>query len=148
MKKTDLPIIVEEIFETSLKNIWEAITEPNQMNQWFFEQIETFEAKEGFKTEFLVEIEDRKFTHLWEILEVQSNHRIQYRWRYKEYPGDSLGTFELKKENRNIRLKLTAKILEDFPDNIPEFKREAGVEGWNYLIKKSLKDYVIKNFGV
>jgi len=31
-----------------------------------------------------------------------------------------------------------------FPDDIPEFKRESGVEGWNYLIKKSLKAFLEK----
>ncbi|WP_411031840.1 SRPBCC family protein [Spongiimicrobium sp. 3-5] len=142
MKKTDKPIIVEEIYQTSLKNVWKAITEPNQMNQWFFEQIQSFKAEEGFQTEFLVEVENRKFTHLWTIAEVKLHHKIKYQWRYREYPGDSFVTFELMEENKKTRLKLTAEVKEDFPGNIPEFKRESCVGGWNYFIKESLKNYL------
>lgn len=142
MQKTDPPIIVEQTFNSSLNRVWEAITEPNQMSQWFFPQIESFKAEQGFKTEFLVEIENRKFTHLWGIMSVETKQKIEYTWRYKEYPGDSMVTFELKEEDTTVKLKLTATVLEDFPQHIPEFKRESGVEGWNYLIKESLKNYL------
>jgi hypothetical protein len=40
------------------------------------------------------------------------------------------------------KLRLTAQVLEDFPEDIPEFKRESGVEGWTYFIKKSLKEFL------
>ncbi len=32
--------------------------------------------------------------------------------------------------------------VEKFPDNIPEFKRESDVAGWNYFIKDSLKEFL------
>ena len=142
MKKTDPLIIIEEEYEASLKNVWLAITEQNQMNKWFFEQITSFKAEEGFETQFVVAVENRKFTHLWRIIEVVLYHRIKYQWRYKEYAGDSYVTFELTEENKKVKLKLTAEVIQDFPEEIPEFKRESCIGGWNYFIKESLKDYI------
>ena len=34
--------------------------------------------------------------------------------------------------------------MEDFPDDIPEFKRESDVEGWTFFISKSLKEFLEK----
>ena len=49
----------------------------------------------------------------------------------------------MSKEINNITtLHLNFTVLEAFPENIPEFKRESGVEGWNYLIKESLKNFL------
>ncbi len=121
------------------------ITEVNQMKQWYFNQLPSFIPEVGFKTEFLVAVADRQFTHLWHIIEVKPNQKIKYEWRYKEYSGDSVVTFELSEvQQAKVKLKLTAEIVANFPDDIPEFERESGVEGWNYLIKKSLKDFLEK----
>jgi len=86
---------LEETYNTSLQNVWAAITEAEQMQIWYFGQIKSFTPKEGFSTEFLVENKGRKFTHLWKVIEVKVYHKIKYQWRYKEYPGDSVVTFEL-----------------------------------------------------
>lgn len=143
MKSTDAPIIVEETYATSIENVWRAITELEQMKQWFFQEIEAFKAEEGFEIAFVVENENRKFTHLWKITEVIPNQKIKYNWRYKEYSGDSFVTFELSKEQDNVKLKLTTEIVSSFPTGIPEFMRESGVRGWEYFIKKSLKEYLM-----
>jgi len=37
---------------------------------------------------------------------------------------------------------LTCEVVEDFDDNIEEFKRESGIEGWNYFIKNRLKEFL------
>ena len=143
MKSTNAPIIVEETYSVSMKNVWDAITELDQMKMWFFNQIESFKAEKGFETQFVVEVENRKFTHLWKITEVIPNQKIKYNWRYKEYKGDSFVTFELAKEANYIKLKLTAEVVSSFPSDIPEFTRESGINGWEYFIKKSLTEYLV-----
>ncbi|EZH73271.1 ATPase [Aquimarina atlantica] len=143
MKNTDAPIVVEEIYMTTLENVWKAITELDQMKKWFFEQIKSFEAKEGFETQFVVEIENRKFTHLWKIEEVIPNQKIKYNWRYKEYEGDSFVTFELFENESNVKLRLITEIIHSFQSNVPEFTRESCVGGWEYFVKSSLKEYLM-----
>lgn len=143
MKNTSVPIIVEEIFMVSIEKVWGAITELDQMKKWFFKQIESFKAEEGFETQFVVEVEDRKFTHLWKLTEVIPNQKIKYNWRYKEYTGDSFVTFDLSKGPNYVKLRLIAEVVSSFPSDIPEFKRESGIAGWEYFIKKSLKLYLM-----
>lgn len=142
MKKNDKPIVVEQAFNTSVKKVWNAISKPEQMKQWYFENIDSFKPEVGFKTRFEVAVEDRKFTHLWKLTEVIPYQKITYNWKYEEYRGDSFVTFELTEENKHVKLRLSHKVVESFPDDIPEFSRESGVQGWNYLIGKSLKEYL------
>ena len=66
MKKEDPPIIVGESFGVSPDDLWDAITQLNQMTQWFFENIPDFKPEVGFKTSFIVESGNRQFNHLWE----------------------------------------------------------------------------------
>ena len=142
MKKTEEPIVVEQIFDTSKENVWEAITILDKMKQWFFNNIEAFEPVVGFETRFTIQVEDRIFPHLWKLTEVVATKKITYDWRYEGYPGISIVEFELSEKDNQTKLKLTYTVLESFPDNIPEFTRKSGIEGWNYFIKKSLKQYL------
>jgi len=41
---------------------------------------------------------------------------------------------------------LSTEVLEDYPDDIPEFKRESGLGGWNYFIKDRLYNYLLRSF--
>ena len=139
------PIIVEQSFNVSIKTVWNAITEIDQMRQWFFNNIEDFKPEVGFKTQFNVQSEERNFLHLWEITEVDPFKKIVYNWRYGDYPGNSFVHFELFEQNIKTLLRVTSVVTEEFPDNIPEFKPESCRAGWNYFIKQNLKEFIEKN---
>ena len=145
MQVSDPPIIVEQTFHVSINRLWKAVTNLEEMRSWFFENIEAFEAEVGFKTQFKVQSQERTFTHLWKIIEVIPFKKIVYNWKYEEYPGDSFVTFELFKEGNETRLKLTTKVIEDFPEDIPEFKLESCKQGWKYFIQQQLKNYIVSN---
>ena len=115
------------------------------MRQSFFENIPDFKPKIGFNTQFEVQLEDRTFTHLWKVTEVIPLKKITYNWKYKECPGDSFVIFELLEENGKVNIRLTTKVIEDFPDRIPEFLRESCVQGWHYFIRERLTDYIKKS---
>lgn len=142
MKKTDPPIVVEAKFHKSAHNLWKALTNINEMKKWYFEVLDDFQAVVGFKTAFKVHSENRVFTHQWEVLEVIPEKKITYSWHFLEYPGASTSTFEVMKKNDGSALKLTILVQEDFPEDIPEFKRESCIEGWNYFIHGNLKEYL------
>ena len=141
MKANEI-ISVEQQFNLPADIIWNAITNISEMKQWFFSNIESFKPEVGFKTMFKVNSQDRVFTHLWEVTEVEPLVRIVYNWKYTEYPGDSFVHFELFKKQHNTILKVTSKVIESFPENVPEFKSESCREGWNYFIKQNLKNYL------
>ena len=144
MKKMDEPIVVEQTFETCIENVWDAITILDKMKQWFFDNISSFEPVVGFETRFVIQVEDRIFPHLWKLTEVVPKKKITYDWKYEGYPGSSIVVFELFENGNWTKLRLTSTVVENFPDNIPEFKRESGIQGWSYFIKKSLKEYLEK----
>ena len=68
--------------------------------------------------------------------------RITYDWSYDNCVGESLATFELFQQNGKAGIKLTYKVVENFPDGVVEFTRESGQQGWSYFIQGSLKDYL------
>ena len=67
------PIIVTKEINCKKDKVWSAITVFDEMHQWYFEQIDSFEAKVGFATEFVIQNEGRNFTHQWKVLEVKTN---------------------------------------------------------------------------
>ena len=142
MKASDEPVVVEQTFNTSPEKVWQAITEHEQMIQWYFDNIPDFKAEVGFETQFNIHNEGRDFLHMWNVTEVEPLKKIKYEWKFEGYAGDSFVTFEIFDENDSTRLRLTATITEDFEDGIPEFTRESCIGGWEYFIKQSLKDFL------
>lgn len=142
MKKTEKPIIVEELFDKDLESVWYAITEAEQMRKWFFENIPVFKPIVGFEVEFNVETGTKSFLHQWKVTKVIPKKLIEYNWKYGGYSGDSFVSFELTKKNDWTKLKLTHVVTEDFQENVPEFERESCIGGWRYFIKERLKYYL------
>ena len=142
MKVNEPAVKVEQRFELPIETVWKAITNVHEMRLWFFDNIPAFEAEVGFKTKFTVTSEERTFPHLWEVTEVVPLHKIVYNWKYEGYQGDSFVIFQLNQIENQTLLTLMTKVVEDFQDEIPEFKRENCLAGWNYFIKTSLVNYL------
>lgn len=142
MKKSEPPIVVSQNYNATTLEVWNAITRPQQMRKWYFEQIESFKAEVGFQTQFTIEHNGRKFTHMWEVTEVIPQKKLTYSWQYPEYPGFASVCFEMHQNTTDVSLTLTNIVLEDFPDDIPEFSRDSCKEGWQYFIQQQLKKYL------
>ena len=144
LKVNMAPIIVTHTFPVRPDTVWRAITELDLMRQWYFDNIPSFKAQVGFKTQFPVQSQGRLFTHLWRVTEVVPQKKIVCRWRFEEYPGDSFVTFELWEQKGATTLTLTVNVTESFPEDIPEFQRESCVGGWEYFIGERLKNFLAK----
>ena len=142
MKPTDAPIVVEQLFALPASDVWNAITAKEHMQKWFFEQIESFEPTEGFKTQFDLEHAGTHYIHMWTITEVIPHQRIVYDWRYKDMPGVGCVTWELEPAGNETKLTLTNTAIEAFDDSDPSFTRESAQEGWRFLINERLMMYL------
>jgi len=142
MRSSDEPIVVEQTFNATIDTVWKAITQVDLMRQWYFDNIPSFRSEVGFETQFNVHSEGRDFLHMWRVTEVVPGKKIVYDWRFAEYAGDASVAFELIKQDNLTRLRLTCTVRESFPEGIPEFTRESCIGGWEYFIKKSLKEYL------
>lgn len=138
------PIIIERTYNAPVEKIWKAITDREQMKQWYFD-IAAFKPEVGFEFEFTGESpKGERYNHLCKITEVIINKRLQYSWRYEGYEGNSFVTFELFTEGDKTRLKLTHEGLETFPATSTDFAKENFVAGWRHIIGTSLKEFAEK----
>ena len=139
------PLIVERSFRASIENVWKAITDKDQMKEWYFE-LEEFKAEKGFKFEFTGGDEKKQYLHQCEVITADPPNKLSYSWAYPEHNnGYSVVTWELFKEGENkTRLKLTHEGLDTFPNDQPNFAVASFTEGWNYILGASLKKFVEK----
>jgi uncharacterized protein YndB with AHSA1/START domain len=142
MKKEEPPIVVEQVFDRPVSAVWNAITRIDEMRKWYFNNIPDFRAEVGFVTRFAVESGGRSFLHLWKVTEVDPQRKVVCNWKFEGLPGDSFVTFEVSGDEKSARLTVTTRVLEDFPEDIPEFSRESCLGGWTYFIRDRLKAYL------
>jgi uncharacterized protein YndB with AHSA1/START domain len=135
------PLVKEVTIDAPVFKVWQAITDKVEMKNWYFELAE-FKPEVGFEFHFAGGSEEKTYLHFCKIKELVPNKKLSYCWRYENYPGDSLVTFELFEEGHKTRLKLTHEGLETFTTDNPDFAKESFTEGWNYIIGKSIKEYL------
>ncbi len=139
------PIVVERTYNTPIEKVWKAITDKDDMKQWYFDLPE-FKPEVGFKFQFSGgKDENHQYLHLCKITEVVAGKKLTYSWRYDGYQGTSFVTFELFKEGSKTKVRLTHEGLESFrANNNPDLDEKNFVEGWNDIIGRSLKEFVEK----
>ena len=133
-------IVIERTFNAPIGRVWRALTDVDQMREWYFD-LKEFKAEVGFEFEFVVTHEGNTYHHLCKVTDVIPQKRIAYTWRYKGEPGDSLVTFELFAEGDKTRLTLTHTGVESFPKT-PAYARKNFEAGWTELVGASLKKFV------
>ena len=136
------PLIVERTYNAPADVVWKAITDKDQMKQWYF-SLEEFRPEVGFEFSFTGENEGRVYIHHCRIVEVIPGRKLKHTWVYENYEGESFVTFELFPEGDKTKIKLTHEGLETFPQ-IPDFRRENFQEGWSDILGRSLKEFVEK----
>lgn len=134
------PIIIERTFHLPAKKVWEAISNRDQMKQWYFD-LEAFIPEKGFSFSFMGGPDGRQYKHLCTITDAVTEKKLSYSWRYEGYEGNSEVTFELFPEEGGTKLRLTHTGLGSFPPN-PDFARQNFVDGWTYIILTSLPGYL------
>ena len=138
------PFVIERTYNAPVEKVWKALTDNEQMKQWYF-NIAAFKPEVGFEFTFDGGSKEKTYTHLCKILEVIPNRKLSYSWRYKDYEGYSVVTFELFDEGEKTRLKLTHTGLETFPQVSKDFSKESFTQGWTHIIGTSLKNFVENN---
>jgi uncharacterized protein YndB with AHSA1/START domain len=134
------PLIVERTLDAPLEMVWKAITDREQIKQWFFD-MEDFRPEVGCEFRFVVEHDGNTFDHRCVIREVTPRSKFSYTWRYEGYEGDSLVTFELFPEGSKTRIRVTHTGLDSFPASTL-FARENFMQGWTSLIGTQLPKFL------
>ena len=135
------PIELEQSFSVSPQIIWSCLTELHHLKQWFFQELNEFNAEPNFRTAFSIEFNEKIFTHCWEIKEIVPQNRLVLGWQYNEYSGDSEVIFDLSTTPQGCLVQLNASILDPFPV-MEEFTRKNMKAGWKDLLHTRLVNYV------
>ena len=133
-------VVVERTFQAPIAKVWKALTDVDQMREWFFD-LKGFKPEVGFEFGFEVEHEGHTFDHRCKVTEVVPQKKIAYTWRFEGHEGNSLVTIALSPDGDKTRLKLTHTGLETFPKT-PAFARENFEKGWTQIISTELKQFV------
>ena len=141
-------LVFEKTFDAPVEKVWRAITDVDQMKQWYFPQLEQFKAEVGFETQFNVHHAGKDYLHIWKITEVVPLKKISLLWSYGGYPGQSLIRFELFADASKTKLILTHSGIDTFmPKKYPELGKENFTKGWTQFIEKALKEFLQKVSG-
>jgi len=138
------PFVMERTIKAPIEKVWEALTNKDQMKQWYFD-LEEFKPEVGFRFEFEGGDTHKKYLHKCEITEVIPDTKLSHSWRYDGFEGNSFVTWELFPEGDTTRVKLTHEGLETFPPNIKAFAKENFVAGWTEIVGSGLPKYLENN---
>lgn len=138
------PVIVEKTCSATVERVWRALTEREQMEQWYF-HLDDFQAEPGFHFSFPGQgHKGEKYIHHCTVTEVIPMQRLQFSWAYEGYDGYSLVTFELTSVGNKTKLTVTHHGLETFPQGTPDFAWGSFNEGWNHIVGISLPEFLGK----
>ena len=136
------PIVFERIYNAPVEKVWQAITDKDQMKQWYF-NLEAFHPQVGFEFQFYGQgHKGEQYLHLCRITEAVKYKKLAYTWKYEGFPGVSLVTFDLAAIGGKTKLTLTHSGLHTFPADNPDFAIESFNGGWTEIIGTSLKKFV------
>jgi uncharacterized protein YndB with AHSA1/START domain len=135
------PFVIERIFNAPVIKVWQALTDNEQMKQWYFD-LPAFKPEIGFEFQFLAGEENKEYLHLCKVIDVIDGKKLTYSWRYDGYPGNSFVTFELFEEGDKTRLKLTHEGIETLGPGNPDFAKENFAKGWTSILDEALKKFI------
>lgn len=139
------PVEVEKTYDAPVERVWQAMTDKEQMKQWYFD-LDDFKLEKGFRFQFPGQgHKGEQYIHLCTITEIIPQKELQYSWEYEGFSGYSLVTFALSEDGKKTKLKLTHHGLETFPDHGDDFSWKSFNEGWNYIAKTGLSAFLEKS---
>jgi uncharacterized protein YndB with AHSA1/START domain len=144
------PLVIDRIYDAPADRIWRAITDNNDMRQWYFD-IEGFMPVIGFRFQFFGKVDGRVFLHICQVTDVVTGRRLSYIMTFKDFsdtnyaPVKTQVSFELNPIDANkTALRLIHEGLENFPEGLKHFTENDFLQGWGTLLDTSLKQYLKK----
>jgi len=136
------PFVIERTYNVPAEKVWQAITDRDKMEQWYF-KLEEFKPEVGFEFRFEGGPPEKSYLHICVVTEVIPGKKLTHTWRYDGYSGQSFVTWELLEEGDKTAVKLTHAGLETFPKE-PDFAPENFAAGWTHIVRTSLAEYLEK----
>lgn len=137
-------IILERIYNAPILMVWQAITDREQLKQWYFDFSEDFKLEIGHQFDWYAgPPEGKQWHHRGKILEIVEGKKLTHTWEYPGYSGTSTVIWELVKiDNKTTKLIFTHLFSVPFDINIEALQRKNFLEGWNHILNNSLVEFL------
>ena len=136
------PFVIERTMNAPVEKVWDAITNRDKMEQWYF-NLKEFRPEVGFEFRFEGGPPDKVYVHVCVVTEVVQGKKLTHTWKYDGYDGQSYVTWELFDEGDQTKVRLAHAGLDTFPKE-PDFAKENFMAGWTHIVGTSLKEYLEK----
>lgn len=142
--KNHISAEVRTQIQAPAEKVWEALTRPEMIKQYFFGTNTETDWKEGSPIRFYGEYEGKKYEDKGTVLFVKKPELIKYNYwssmsGTEDEPENYLRiTYELEGSGNNTTLKVTQ---ENIPD---EQTKEHSIQNWNKVLE-GLKELVERN---
>jgi len=135
-------VITERVYNAPIERVWQAITDIEQMKQWYFDTLTEFEPEVGFEVRFENKHNGAILSNVFKVIDVVPGKKISHSWTILNNPGNSVVTWELFEQGDKTKLVLTHDHVETFGGATnPGFARENYVKGWAHFAGK-LQEFV------
>lgn len=136
------PIIIDLELDASIEKVWQALTNKNDLDKWFF-QVDDFRPETGSHFKFYIGGEEQKYEHICKILSIEENKEFSYSWKYPDYDGTSIVKFELNEAGTNkTHLSFSHSYTEIFGKEKAFLSHQYYIDLWNKKINIALKEYI------
>jgi uncharacterized protein YndB with AHSA1/START domain len=128
-------VVKERIIQAPVMAVWKAVTTAEEMSKWFFE-LHEFKAELGYEFQLIGEKDGKKYPTSCKIIEVVERERLLFTWRYDDFPGEQLVSFELFDMGESCKFRVTHSGLENMLADQDEFDIEDTIDGWEVLTQQ------------
>lgn len=136
------PIIKEITVNASVKKVWKAISNKDDLAKWFHPS-DDYKLEVGHTFHMTGHHEGKDYPHTMTITEIIPEQKLGLEWFIEGDSGITQVTYELKAEGEKTKVKVTHAGFDKYTDG--EANRNDYNNGWEHVLNTLLKDYVEKD---
>lgn len=140
------PVKMERIFKLPARNVWDALTDNEQMKKWYFDFKGNFKTEVGHVFEWEAGPPNgKKWLHRGKILEVETGKKLVHSWEFPGYEGEAKLTWELEETpEKETKLNLRFDFIKPFDPKVETLRRKNFAEGWKQFMNFELEEFLSK----
>jgi len=139
-------IVLERTYNAPIEVVWRAITDREQLKQWYFDFPKEFKLEVGQSFDWHAgDNEHNQWLHRGKMVEIVPGKKLVHTWEYPGYSGTSTVSWELSSvDAKTTKLLFTHLFNIPFDPTMDVFKRENFVQGWDHILNKGLVEFLQK----
>ena len=136
------PIIITHAFDSSIDQVWNALSNEEELRKWYF-PVRDYKFEVGKFFTFFESEETNNYLHRCRFLNIIPKKLIEYSWAHPDHSkGSSVVKWEIQEEDGKTMVTLSHSGVENFADAGPDFARANYEMGWDSIVKNLLRNYL------